>query len=457
MKTGLFCGIIQQISCMKIYYIRYILWVKINRKEWNMLEKIWNTDKNNIQKSGVFWNMISSGINSVVSMLLLLIVTRAIGVSEAGIFSLGFSTSQMMLTIGNYGMRNYQVTDLNCKYSMRTYLASRLITNILMMVIVGAFVVYEGYFLEKALVTLVLCLLKATDAFDDVYGGYYQKNGRLDISGKLMTFRIAFYVVIFCGTLFVTRNLVYACLGAVVASAAALCVLVWSARSLFPLESPNIVDKKVFLLLKDCLPLCISAFLLIYMGNAPKYAIDGYLSDTYQACYNYLFMPCFVINLFVGFALQPLLVKLSQSWIHAEYSKFVKLCGYIFGGAVGIAVIIVIAGRLLGCPILSLVYGVDLYKYKNVLTILLIGGGFFAFAVIEQVILTVMRRQIYLLIGFVLASFTAFLVSDPLVRSVGLVGAGWSYTIAAGVLFVIQAVMIGIFYRKRRMCNESNK
>lgn len=421
-----------------------------------MLEKIWIVKEKNVQKSSVFWNMMSSGINSVVSMFLLLVVTRVVGVAEAGIFSLGFSTSQMLLTIGNYGMRNYQVTDLNNKYSMRVYLASRVLTNILMMMIAVAFVFVEGYYWEKALVTLSLCALKMTDAFDDVYGGYYQKNGRLDVSGKLMTIRILFYVVVFCVALLVSRRLIVACLWGVMASAVSLCVLIYSTKNFFKLEWPQMKNRKVFSLLKESFPLCVSAFLLIYMGNAPKYAIDSFMSDISQACYNYLFMPCFVINLFVGFALQPLLVRLSQSWIHSKYKEFLKLCGFIFGGALVIALLAVCLGRLVGCQILSFVFGVELKHYKDVLTVLLMGGSFFAFAVIEQVILTVMRRQIYLLVGFGAASLVAFFVSDPLVRRMGLMGAGWSYTIAAGVLFLIQAVMIWIFYQKRSNLHDED-
>ena len=45
---------------------------------------------------------------------------------------------------------------------------------------------------------------------------------------------------------------------------------------------------------------------------------------------------------------------------------------------------------------IALVFGVSLQKYRKDLIILLIGGAFFAFAVIEQVILTVMRKQVYL-------------------------------------------------------------
>lgn len=152
------------------------------------------------------------------------------------------------------------------------------------------------------------------------------------------------------------------------------------------------------------------------MGNAPKYAIDTYMTSSEQAYYTYLFMPCFVTNLFVGFALQPLLVRLSENWVKKHYSQFIKLCGVIFLASLIIATFVVVAGGWLGCPILSLVFGVSLQKYRKDLIILLIGGAFFAFAVIEQVILTVMRKQVYLLLGFVLASVTAFFVSNPLVK-----------------------------------------
>ena len=395
-----------------------------------MLQKLWIIKEDDIGKQSVFWNMMSSGLNSIVSMLLLWVVTLLNGVSDAGIFSLGFSTSQMMLTIGNYGMRNYQATDVTNKYSMRIYEASRIVTNIIMMISVLGFVWFEGYYFEKAMITILLCLLKVTDAIDDVYGGYYQVKGRLDISGKIMSIRIIAYVTGFVFSLIFTHDLILSCLIATIISTIVLILLVHSTKIVIPLEKPVFHWKKIWSLLVECFPLCISAFLLIYMGNAPKYAIDTYLTAKDQAYYTYLFMPCFVTNLFVGFALQPLLVRLSKSWVHKEYRKFIKLCGLIFAGAVAISAFIIVAGAILGCPVLSVVFGVSLVKYRNVLIILLIGGAFFAFAVIEQVILTVMRRQLYLLIGFGIASAVALFISGVLVKKWALLGAAYAYTIS---------------------------
>lgn len=419
-----------------------------------MFKKFWLIKEDDIGKQSVFWNMMSSGLNSIVSMLLLWVVTLLNGVSDAGIFSLGFSTSQMMLTIGNYGMRNYQATDVTNKYSIKVYEASRIVTNIIMMVSVLGFVWFEGYYFEKALITILLCLLKVTDAFDDVYGGYYQVKGRLDIAGKIMSIRIGAYVLGFILTLIFTHSLILSCLISIIISSIVLIVLIHSTKIIIPLEKPSFQWNRIWNLLTECFPLCISAFLLIYMGNAPKYAIDTYLTAKDQAYYTYLFMPCFVTNLFVGFALQPLLVRLSKSWVHKEYRKFIKLCGLIFAGALIISTIIIIGGAILGCPILSIVFGVSLSAYTNVLVVLLIGGAFFAFAVIEQVILTVMRRQVYLLVGFGIASAIAMFISGILVKKFALLGAAYAYTISAGALFLVLAFMIFIFLYLEKKKNK---
>lgn len=419
-----------------------------------MFKKFWLIKEDDIGKQSVFWNMMSSGLNSIVSMLLLWVVTLLNGVSDAGIFSLGFSTSQMMLTIGNYGMRNYQATDVTNKYSIKVYEASRIVTNIIMMVSVLGFVWFEGYYFEKALITILLCLLKVTDAFDDVYGGYYQVKGRLDIAGKIMSIRIGAYVLGFILTLIFTHSLILSCLISIIISSIVLIVLIHSTKIIIPLEKPSFQWNGIWNLLTECFPLCISAFLLIYMGNAPKYAIDTYLTAKDQAYYTYLFMPCFVTNLFVGFALQPLLVRLSKSWVHKEYRKFIKLCSLIFAGALIISTIIIIGGAILGCPILSIVFGVSLSAYTNVLVVLLIGGAFFAFAVIEQVILTVMRRQVYLLVGFGIASAIAMFISGILVKKFALLGAAYAYTISAGALFLVLAFMIFIFLYLEKKKNK---
>ena len=48
-----------------------------------MLQKMWNIEREKIETQSVFWNIMSSGINSIVSMLLLWVVTFVNGVADA--------------------------------------------------------------------------------------------------------------------------------------------------------------------------------------------------------------------------------------------------------------------------------------------------------------------------------------------------------------------------------------
>lgn len=401
--------------------------------------------KANHTSSCVFWNILSSGLNSVVSILLLLIVTRINGTSDAGIFSLAFSTAQMMLTIGNYGMRNYQATDITEKHHFSIYAGSRVLTCFAMTLFTFLFVLVRGYQTEKILIFMGLCLLKVTDAFDDLYGGFFQNKERLDISGKILFFRVTFYCIIFTLVLLFTHNLLLTIGITTICSALILIWMIFSTRRDFTLSAPRFRLKSIFSLLLECLPLCLGNFLLIYIGNAPKYAIDTYLSNDMQAYYTYLFMPCFVINLFVSFALQPILVKLSLLWNKKDLNNYLKIVGVIYVIAFAISLVIMAGGRFLGCQILGLVFGVDLMEYKNTLTLLLLGGGFYSLAVISQVVLTIMRCQYSTLWGFGIASVIAALISPLFVQKYQLTGAAYAYLISTILLFVI-LMLFFIFY-----------
>ena len=406
--------------------------------------------KSGTEKAAVFWNLMASGLNSVVSIILLLFVTRIAGTEDAGIFSLGFSTAQMMLCIGNYGMRNFQSTDIKDKYAFGTYLGSRILTSTAMMIISILFVIVKGYYPEKALIVVFLCLLKVTDAVDDLYGGFFQRNGRLDISGKILFLRVFAYCTAFLVTLLVSGSVMAAILASILVSALVLILLLFLTKGAFSFSVRSFSLASIGRLLVECFPLCLGAFLLIYLGNAPKYAIDSYLSSTMQAYYTYLFMPCFVINLLVGFVLQPVLVKLTVLWEQKKNQAFLKYCFLMHLAALGISLVILLCGAFLGCPVLSIVFGVNLNSYSAVLDVLLIGGGFFALAVIDQVILTIMRHQYAMLWGFGLASLFATVLSPVLVKSMGLMGTALAYTCSDAILFLIFLLFILFYYRKER-------
>ena len=88
--------------------------------------------------------------------------------------------------------------------------------------------------------------------------------------------------------------------------------------------------EKIGAMLWECFPLFGSTFLIMYIGNAPKYAIDSVLSNQDQASFNYVFMPVFVISLLSNFIYQPVLNKLAVIWNQRETSRFWKLIAKLY-------------------------------------------------------------------------------------------------------------------------------
>lgn len=389
-----------------------------------------------MMKKAVFWNMMASGMNAFVSVFLLWIVTMTCGVSVAGVFAIGYSIAQMMLMIGNYGMRNFLVTDISGKYSYREYKISRIVTIALMLLCSLVYVFILKYSSEKAFMILLLCVLKATDAIDDFFVGFFQRVERLDIGGKFTFFRITIYMTVFTLVLVIAKDIILACLLSIISAVSFLYMAIKHAGTILPKDKKTFSRKSFKNLLLACMPLFIASFLIVYLGNAPKYAIDLQMESKYQAYYTYLFMPCYVIGLFVSFALQPLLVKLSMFWVQENYSRFLNMCMKICLITIVIGSGCIMIGRIVGCEVLSYFFGENLGAYKDELTILLIGGGLYTMIYILQIFLIVMRKQTSLIVGFCLASIFAYVLSPMLVEKSGIQGAALSYVLSCAIVVV---------------------
>ena len=151
-----------------------------------------NKEKN--VKKAFLWNMIGSTCYSGSSFLYLLVVTRICGATLAGFFSLSYATAQLLLQVGRYGVRTYQATDLNQKYSFSEYKLSRVITCGLMMLfgIIYSSFSFSG---EYIVISIFIIMMKMIDAVEDVFHGNLQQNYHVEQMGKALTIRNVYSAV----------------------------------------------------------------------------------------------------------------------------------------------------------------------------------------------------------------------------------------------------------------------
>lgn len=216
-------------------------------------------------RSAFIWNSVGGMINAGQSALLLIMISHTNSVNDAGVFALAFAIANLTLAMGKYGMRHFQSSDVTESYSFSEYLASRHITDMMMLLLTMYYIVKGVFFLsyttEKLMAIILMTVIKLTDSVEDVYHGRLQQLGRLDIAAKCMTVR---YVVVIIGisiALMLTRDLNMSLLvGGVFSWAFFFYSYSVFASFLHINGKTSVFERKVWRLLMECIVIAMGAF-----------------------------------------------------------------------------------------------------------------------------------------------------------------------------------------------------
>lgn len=413
-------------------------------------------NKEPTNKSVFIWNLIGSIANSFLSVVALMIVTRSLDVKQTDIFSIAWSISQLMATIGTFQVRTFQATDVKENYKFGQYLLFRIATLIIMIVASIGYVFINGFNLYKSFIVIILCLFRAIESLMDVYEGYFQQKERLDLVGKATTFRVVLSLIFFTAISIITRNVI-ACSITLVA-VYAISFLVFDLRyakyvEKFKLNETWDKSSKWWIgLFKECVPIFVNSFLMMLITNAPKMMIDkeiadGNLANGAQTVFNILFMPASVLTL-VYIVFRPLMTRMAIEWNEGRKKEYLKIIFLMLGCLVGVAVIFVLAGYVLGIPVLSLLYSLDLSNYRTALVIVILGGCFCTFSYVFDNALIVIRKQYLLFFSYLISCIYMELSVSYFVKSFGLLGAVSAYTTSMIVFFAVTVILFVISLKR---------
>lgn len=422
-----------------------------------LLRALFITTKD-IGRAGYLWNGISSLLVAMQSAVVLMVITRTNDIKDAGVFSISYAIASLMLYIGEFGVRRFQVSDLEEVYKFEDYFSARIISCVAMALSSIAYIGYgfvlENYSGEKCIVIALMCTIKLIDAFADVFYGRFQQKWRLDVAAKTTSFRIFLSTGVCIISLFITHDLITSMFIWLVFSIIAMCTSTLPTATYFCKIKIHFRYKIIKQILIECFPLFLGNFLLLYIGNAPKYAIDVYMNEEMQAYFNFIFMPVFTIGLLANFIFNPVLTRLAKKWADCEFKGFFKI---VIKQTIYICVITILAvafAYILGIHILSFIFGVKLGTYKMELCILLIGGGMLALVNFCAVVLTVIRQQKLLVWGYVIVSFLAKLLSDYFVNNYQIIGAAVFYTFLMGLLAICFICILSITAKREAISRK---
>ncbi len=405
------------------------------------------------------WNSLGTGINSFNSLFFLIIVTRVNDIQTAGIFSIAYATATILYTLAMYSGRLCQVTDIENKIKDKDYIANRALTCLIMIIGATAFLLIKRYSAFKTTIFALLAIFKGLEAFSDILYGIMQKNNILYKSGISLSAKGFIGIILFLIVDLITKDLRLACLSVIIVNLTFLIVYDYIIITKKLIDNTQKVDmRNVISILKSEFFVFVNSFAGIYILNAPKYAIDSYLTEDIQAIYGYIMMPATVMTLFTQFIVMPFLGKLKDMYEKKELKEIVSVTFKIKLVVIAFGAFAVLAAFLLGPEFLGLVYGLDLTSYRINLCIIIGSYIFYAISYINLVTLTTIRHTFIQFVIYILSMVIAFLGSNILVGTLklGINGATLACTTTLAIQFVLYTIATKIIMHNEQKSVTNN-
>ena len=412
------------------------------------------------EKEIYIWNILGSLANAGLSVIILMVVTRTLDNQKADIFSIAWAISQLMATIGCYQIRVLQATDVEEKFTFRQYFEFRIVTIVAMMICSCIYVYIKHYTAYKAIIIIIICGYRAVDSFADVFEGWFQQKERLDLAGRALFIRVIIAIVGGGICLVGMHDLLALSLMLVFIYVVGLLlydIRYYNKLKVLEKQKENQNNKWLQGLLVAGTPLFVNAYLLMDIMKTPKIVIDnaittGNLQNGAQTIFNILFMPASVLTL-AYIVFRPLLTKMAIEWTMGRIKNFLKIIGSIMCCLLGMSILIIGGSALLGIPVLSVLYAIDLTMYKRELLMIILGGCFCTFSYVLDNALVVIRKQYLLVCAYVVSWVYVKIFAHTFVDKWGIMGAAIVYTTSM-ILFFATTLLIFVICLKKEKNHE---
>lgn len=408
-------------------------------------------------KSAFIWNMMGSLSTAVISVVLLMVVSRFLTTLDSDRYVFAYSLANLLVVIGLFQVRNFQATDIEKKYSFTQYFLVRLLSCFAMIVITFCYLMLSRYDSYKSQVIFYVALYRLSDAISDLFQGLFQQHERLDIAGKSLTYRNILIFIVFTLIVATTQNLLLAL--KILCLLSYLFIVYYDVRKSIVFDSLNfkvlyqfVTVKKAMQLIRDSFPLFINGFLIIYIYNQPKYSLEamtniGKVELGSQTIFNILFMPAFVMNLMMLF-FRPVITEMAIDIANHQFEHFRDLQKKLFLRLLILSLLVIVGSGLLGIPFLEILYGIKLNGFWLSFMLIMFGGAVGSFATAIDNILTAMRKQKLLLIPYLGGFLTSLIITNYLVEHYQIFGASLSFVLTMTVWLLLS---VNVFkYVKRK-------
>ena len=343
------------------------------------------------------------------------------------------------------------MTDYDHRYRFGDYFKVKVVSTLAAMLICFILPGLLGLHGRKMACLFLLTTYMLINSAAELYQSMLFQAQRLDLSGKMLFFRMTVSLAGFAVVILIKRSLLQACAVLLLVNFAATCFSVRRWCGAYR-DSPCILrdgkEKELFI---ESFPLCLSVLGFLLNINAPKFLINYFLTDEIQGIYTILFMPVYAVNLISQFIFKPYLIKYARN-LEKQDGSFEKLLlsqTLFIGLCAGLAAF---GMWLLGPWLLKLLFSKDLTAYRGWMGVFMVSGGLMALNQLCYYLLVLLKRQKMILANYSVGIIVSFTAGIAVIPHAGIMGTWLAFTLGQTSLLAGygMALRSGI---KKRLCD----
>jgi O-antigen/teichoic acid export membrane protein len=389
----------------------------------------------------------------------MLITLAKLGSPEmVGQFALGLAVTAPVIIFANLALRPIQSTDVRSEFKFGDYLALRLLTTGMALLVIVGIVFIVGYRREAVLVILALGLAKAIEAISEIYYGLLQRHERMEFIAKSKILKGPLSLMCLTIGVWSTGSVHWGAIGLIVAWVPVLIgydirnvakILNGSGpAAIQPIWDFGTLGRLAWL----ALPLGVALLFISLNDTVPRYFIERFEGEGplgIFAAMAYLMVAEGMIVNALGQSVSP---QLAKYWVEnsiptfrALLLKIVALASLIGAGGVTVALVA-------GPELLHLVYGPEYAAQSDVLVWLMVAAAIANLASVLGYAMTAARLIRIQSIQLACTTITGAICCALLIPPHGLNGAAWAIGLAL-LMQVAFAIMCLLYALRCRLKN----
>jgi len=363
-------------------------------------------------------------------LITVVVVRLSADYTNAGYLALAMGVTNLFHTIAAYNIRAFQVSDISGEYNDSVYVATRVLTCVISILLCAAFVLFANLSLTQQLIIMIYMIFRANDAFIDVFHGIDQKNWKMDYIGISFIARGVLMLLSFMLLLWIF-DLLVAVVG-MTTSAVLIGVLYDIPRAKKLTSFTTYAGKQIISLLKRCFPLMLVILISMAVLAYSKYSVERVYGAEALGIYASVTTPALIIQVATATLLAPVGSLLAGSLKEGDKTKFVKILIIFSYIIAGVTALFVVLSYFFGARVLSLLYGASILPNVRLLHGAGIGAGLTAFMLLMNWVFTATRDIKGLFFGNLIGLVTCIATADVLLLRYGVEGANHVMIVSMG-------------------------